>query len=589
MVYVCGKSEKARKLAASHQTPFKGNNTAKLIIPNKRFGQSYDPFVPVDKKMSKELTEWVNCDLYYKTPKKKTTYMSKSVLSHPPNSLCMAERRSKSSAIYLPWTHKYPEFKSDKGDLNGLGLDVDDIFAPVNFRNEHWISISISIPKKHIVVWDSIHSHISPEDLDVFSNKNAKAMREKMGLDIFKETPGCHSKENEDNDENIATYDEEGKSPILTHCEEGMSAAETESGVTEESGRPQKKARKEAYVEARVEASKVCPTEARSQASTTVGGMTKEQIDKNFRDIADAMRDGFEMCLKEIKLLGDMMEALEKKVGITKKGTTSNDLQITTSSPPKRVHEPGSESVNGAKTGQNDAQETSGSPKLSSSKELSFLIANEPEGNITAKLIIPNKRVGQGYDPFAPVDKKMSKVLTVWVKLDPCPSRFYHIIRTPLAWLNDGWTHKYSEFKSDKGDLNGLGRRLLGGAWNYHAGIVPTFCQSMNVWGLDVDDIYAPVNFRNEHWIAIWIWIPKKHIVVWDIIHSHISPEDLDVVMERFLTMIPYLLVECAGSDEQCVQHTLEPYTYERLAVEVPLCRAGDCGVFTLQYIEFHN
>ncbi|KAF2547215.1 hypothetical protein F2Q70_00021873 [Brassica cretica] len=210
MVYVCGKSEEARKLAASHQTPFKGNNTAKLIIPNKRFGQSYDPFVPVDKKMSKELTEWVNCDLYYKTPKKKTTYMSKSVLSHPPNSLCMAERRSKSSAIYLPWTHKYPEFKSDKGDLNGLGLDVDDIFAPVNFRNEHWISISISIPKKHIVVWDSIHSHISPEDLDVFSNKNAKAMREKMGLDIFKETPGCHSKENEDNDENIATYDEEG-------------------------------------------------------------------------------------------------------------------------------------------------------------------------------------------------------------------------------------------------------------------------------------------------------------------------------------------------------------------------------------------
>ncbi|KAF3564821.1 hypothetical protein DY000_02013591 [Brassica cretica] len=135
-----------------------------------------------------------------------------------------------------------------------------------------------------------------------------------------------------------------GKSPILTHCEEGMSAAETESGVTEESGRPQKKARKEAYVEARVEASKVCPTEARSQASTTVGGMTKEQIDKNFRDIADAMRDGFEMCLKEIKLLGDMMEALEKKVGITKKGTTSNDLQITTSSPPKRVHEPGSDS-----------------------------------------------------------------------------------------------------------------------------------------------------------------------------------------------------------------------------------------------------
>ena len=93
-------------------------------------------------------------------------------------------------------------------------------------------------------------------------------------------------------------------------------------------------------VEARAEASKVSPTEARSEAFTTVGGMTKKQIEKSFRDIDDVMRDGFGMCLKEIKLLWDMMEVMEKKVGITKKGTTSNDLQITASSPPKRGHEP---------------------------------------------------------------------------------------------------------------------------------------------------------------------------------------------------------------------------------------------------------
>ncbi|CAN7012345.1 unnamed protein product [Brassica oleracea var. botrytis] len=337
------------------------------------------------------------------------------------------------------------------------------------------------------------------------------------------------------------------------------------------SGRPRKKARKEARkeksVEAHAEASKLALTEARSEGSTTVDGMTKEEIEKSFRDIADAMRDGFGMCLKEIKLLGDRMEAVEKKVGMTKKETASNDLQITASSPPKRGHEPRSESVNGAKAGHNDAQEPS------SSKELSLVIAKEPEvkppehsgepsvlvldkgaptvsdvqhgkarrqtkkakpmefvrgksererkladsqqspfkGNSTAKLIIPNKRVGQGYDPFAPFDKKMSKVLTDWVKFDP-----------------------------------------------------------------------------NEHWIAIWISIPKNHIVVWDSIISHISREDLDVVMEPFVTKVPYLLVECAGSDEQRVQHTLEPYTHERVTVGVPHCRAGDCGIFTLKYIECH-
>ena len=62
MVHVRAKSERARKLATSQQTPFKGNITAKVIIPNKRVGQGYDPFAPFDKKMSKVLTDWVKLD-----------------------------------------------------------------------------------------------------------------------------------------------------------------------------------------------------------------------------------------------------------------------------------------------------------------------------------------------------------------------------------------------------------------------------------------------------------------------------------------------------------------------------------------------
>uniref|UniRef100_A0A0D3D3Y1 Ubiquitin-like protease family profile domain-containing protein n=1 Tax=Brassica oleracea var. oleracea TaxID=109376 RepID=A0A0D3D3Y1_BRAOL len=392
-----------------------------------------------------------------------------------------------------------------------------------------------------------------------------------------------------------------------------VSAAEKESGVKEESSRPRKKARKEVRKEASVEASKVPSTEARaeahSEASTSIGGMTKEQIEKNFRDIADAMRDGFGMCVKEIKFLGDKMEAVEKKVGITKKGTASTELQITTSSPPKRGHEPRSESVNGAKVGHNDPQEPS------SSKDLSLVIANEPEEkpteqsgepsilvldkgvptdtdlqkgetrrqrkkddamvlvrgksarakklatsqqspfneNSTAKVIIPNKRVGQVYDPFAPFDKKMSKVLTDWVKLDP---RFYHTLRTTLEWLNDEHIDTF---------INVLRQRCQDNPHHFRS---ERLCFLDHVWGLDVDDIYAPVNFRNEHWIAMWISISKKHIVVWDNIISHIRPAELDVVMEPFVTM------------------TLEPYTYERVTVGVPECRAGDCGVFALKYIE---
>ena len=52
----------------------------------------------------------------------------------------------------------------------------------------------------------------------------------------------------------------------------------------------------------------------------------------------------------------------------------------------------------------------------------------------------------------------------------------------------------------------------------------------------DVDVLYAPVNYNNDHWIAIWISIPNKHIVVWDSILKHIKPAVLDEVMKPFLT-----------------------------------------------------
>ena len=107
------------------------------------------------------------------------------------------------------------------------------------------------------------------------------------------------------------------------------------------------------------------------------------------------------------------------------------------------------------------------------------------------------------------------------------------------------------------------------------------------VWGTDIDDVYAPVNYNDTHWIAMWISIPKRHIVVFDSICSSISPEELDVVMEPFLYMVPYLLVECASSDELRAQYSLEPFTYER-PTNIPPARAGDCGVYTLKYIECH-
>ncbi|CAN6864919.1 unnamed protein product, partial [Brassica oleracea] len=246
-------------------------------------------------------------------------------------------------------------------------------------------------------------------------------------------------------------------------------AAETESGVKEESRVRRKKARKAASVEASKVPSAEARAEARSEAST------------------------------EIKLLGDRIEAVEKKVGITKKGTASNELQMTTSNQEKRGHEP--------------------------------------------RYLLLVLFYMQHMDAFI-------NVLRQRYQDNP-----HHFRSERLCFLDHvfsrQWSHHYPQFENDEGDINGLGRRLPGGAWNYRAGI---------------------------HWITIWISIPNRHIVVWDNILTHIRAADLDVLMEPFVNMVPYLLVDCAGSDEERVKHTLEPYTYERVTVGVPQCRAALCN-----------
>ncbi|CAN6873306.1 unnamed protein product, partial [Brassica oleracea] len=245
--------------------------------------------------------------------------------------------------------------------------------------------------------------------------------------------------------------------------------------VKEDSSRPRKKARKEAPTEASEEAaakaSEEAAVEASEEVTTTVGWLTKEDIKIMFKDIADAMREGFGTCLKEIKYLSEKVEAVEKKVGITtkRKGTSSQN----TTFPPKPTLQPGSESVNGTNAGRKSLVEDKGPDvpaavpaDASSSKdkapEPSLVLLDKNQltvsdlqkedaryqekkdaalalcraksdrtkklaasqqspytANITAKVIIPNKKLYPGYNPFAPIDKKKLKELADWLKTCP--------------------------------------------------------------------------------------------------------------------------------------------------------------------------
>ncbi|KAF8045640.1 hypothetical protein N665_4580s0001 [Sinapis alba] len=455
--------------------------------------------------------------------------------------------------------------------------------------------------------------------------------------------------------------------------------------------RPSKRTRIEAPAKPRSEdipdAHSGAIPDARSEVSIPVSRVDKAYIEKYFKDLTDVMRDGFGTCLKEMKLLGNRMDVVEKKLGITRKESSFDDLQQTTSSLPKRRLEHGSESVNGTKARQDE--EPSSSKALSveakekevkegkekelkekakpqASAEASVVLMDKDEdtvsyvkmqegrrlakkdsaltairerserdrklapsqqspfqGNSTAKLIIPNTKIGHDYDPFALPDKHLTKALMEHLKKDPnwrkyferkpkrCLSYWYqhmdayinvlrlrqrnnpnHFRSERICFLDHlfsrMWKDKYGEFKSSLPDHNGLGRMLPGRSWDLYAGIVMTFCATNKTWDVDINEIYAPVNFQNDHWIAIWISIPKRHIVVWDSIVKHISKAQLDEIMKPFLTMVLYLLVECASTDEECIKYSLEPFTYERPTVGVPQCIAGDCGVYALKYMECH-
>ncbi|CAN7072592.1 unnamed protein product [Brassica oleracea var. botrytis] len=174
-------------------------------------------------------------------------------------------------------------------------------------------------------------------------------------------------------------------------------------------------------------------TEASEEVHTTVGGLTKEDIKSMFKDIVDAKREGFGTCLKEIKYLSERVEAVEKKVGITtkRKGTSAQN----TTPPPKPTLEPGSESVNGTNAGRKSLPEDKGpdvpayasfskdkAPEPSLSDRTRKLAASQQSPyttNSTAKVIIPNKKLYPGYNPFAPIDKKKLKGLADWLKTCP--------------------------------------------------------------------------------------------------------------------------------------------------------------------------
>ncbi|CAN7077662.1 unnamed protein product, partial [Brassica oleracea var. botrytis] len=346
-------------------------------------------------------------------------------------------------------------------------------------------------------------------------------------------------------------------------------------------------------------------TEAREEAR----GVTREELEIMFKGVADCMKKGFNKCMREFRKLSDRLEAVEKKVGVTNQATPpplTNQATPQDKQPTPLAKETGATEANSVnkilpedKADGVTSKEivavtsTDHQPSLASTDQQPSLASTEPSDPVSEpSLVVLDKRAKSkrakkpaptvrspytaekkkdkvaAYNPFPPVNKDKLKELADWLKTDPhyltktkdkprtSPTRWYHFLRTARGWLEDchidawinvlrqryqenpqafrsermcfldhnfsqSWREQYQLFKTSEPDHKGLGRVL-------------------------------PVNLDDKHWVAIWISIPKRHIVVWDSIPSS------------------------------------SPYTYDRPLKGVPTANNGDCGVYAVKYIECH-
>ena len=156
------------------------------------------------------------------------------------------------------------------------------------------------------------------------------------------------------------------------------------------------------------------------------------------------------------------------------------------------------------------------------------------------------------------------------------------------GWFSTTWVGKYDDFKLITPDEEGGGRMLPAGAFNYYKGDLPEFCKSGKTWGYDITDIYCPLHILKDHWVALWISIPNRYITVWDCFIRHANEKEIEERVEPIAVMLPNLLRDaCAVEDRH--KFSRERYTHERIKkgiVQNP--QVGDCGVYSLKYIELH-
>ncbi|XP_048605070.1 uncharacterized protein LOC125582421 [Brassica napus] len=180
----------------------------------------------------------------------------------------------------------------------------------------------------------------------------------------------------------------------------------------------------------KAQASEEATAVGRSEVTTTVGGLTKEDIKAMLKDVVDAMSEGFETCLKEINESVNGANAGRKSLPEDKGPEVPADASFSKDKAPETslslvlLDKTQStvldlEKEDARYCERRDAALALCRAKSDRTRRLAASQQSPYTENNTAKVIIQNKNLCPGYDPFAKLNKKKLKDLVDWCKMCP--------------------------------------------------------------------------------------------------------------------------------------------------------------------------
>lgn len=217
---------------------------------------------------------------------------------------------------------------------------------------------------------------------------------------------------------------------------------------------------------------------------------------------------------------------------------------------------------------------------------LHFLLDNEKESDITCtnstefyKVIITPRNQWVTSDYGWLTNMHMWSAMHMFYKRSLCDPSPYHSQRIAFLdqWVVTKIVNDFKEFKPKTWKPTDKYKGIFNGTF-------PADRVSNKKWFHDIDHLYACHFVNGNHWVALDIDLEKETITVYDSIQTLVDDKEIRNVCRPFSKMIPSIL--SAMVPATVLKKSEKQFSVRRLKNVPQNDLPGDCGVYTIKYIE---